>query len=65
MASSTIRIATKKRDPYKSRKTTSNKPSGFIKSKRGSVKTGMRLTGKTVVPNLLALKKKKIITSMD
>lgn len=31
----------------------------------GAVKTGQRLQGKTVVPNLGAMRKKKIITSYD
>ncbi len=31
----------------------------------GAIKTGQRLQGKTVVPNLGAMRKKKIITSYD
>ncbi|MCX6822229.1 MAG: hypothetical protein NTW30_05645 [Candidatus Aenigmarchaeota archaeon] len=57
---STIKVAKKSDRP----KATINKVIP-MKDKMGKVKVGMRLTGKTVVPNLAAMKKRKIITSMD
>lgn len=37
----------------------------YLKDKKGNTKYGERLTGKTAVPDLNALRKKKIITSLD
>jgi hypothetical protein len=57
MAKATIRVAKKKNKEYN--------PKKKEKINKVTPKTGVRLTGKTVVPNLAAMKKRKMITTMD
>lgn len=56
---STIRIAKKQRQM------TEAKQRAKVNAEKKNIKYGQRLTGKTEVPNLMAMKKKKIISSMD
>lgn len=65
--STSIRITRQKSEAKARAKANSEKKSGivYLKDKDGNVKTGMRLTGKTKVPNLAAMRRKGIITSLD
>jgi hypothetical protein len=65
MAKATIRVATKKNKDYNPKKKASKISKIIPMMEGGKPKMGMTLKGKKVVPNLAAMKKRKIITSMD
>lgn len=59
------RAAIARQKVNKAKKSVVSKVSVPMKTSSGSIKYGQRLTGRTAVPNLKAMKAKKVITTMD